>query len=198
MKNSKWMLVALAALQAQAAVLQVTAAERYQLDSSNTQVSFVVQHLGIQWITARFSDISGEFVIDPTGSSSRVDVSVGIASLDTSEPRWNERLRSHEWLDVERYPRMTYHSSSIERTDQRAVANGELTLHGVTRPIVLDVTLLKCAASGGCQFAAHGRIRRSEYGLPHGFWTGGDQVQIHISGALGAAAAGSLTLRGGQ
>jgi polyisoprenoid-binding protein YceI len=187
-KNSKWMLVALAVLQAQAAVPQVTAAERYRLDSSNTQVSFAIQHLGIQWITARFSDINGEFVIDPAGSSSRVDVTVGIASLDCSEPRWNERLRSQEWLDVQRYPRMTYHSSSIEQTEQRAVANGELTLHGVTRPIVLNVTFLNCSASGACQFAAHGRIRRSEYGLPHGFWTGGDQVDIRISGALGAAA----------
>src|SRR5438034_6425376 len=114
-KNSKWMLVALAVLQAEAAVPQAPAAERYRLDSSNTQVSFAVQHLGIQWITARFSDISGEFVIDTAGSSSRVNVSVGIASLDTSEPRWNERLRSEEWLDAQRYPRMTYQSSSIEK-----------------------------------------------------------------------------------
>jgi len=57
-------------------------------------------------------------------------------------------------------------------------------LHGVTRPIVLNVSLLKCPSAGHCQFAAHGRIKRSEYGLPHGFWTGGDQVDISISGAL--------------
>jgi len=183
-KNSQWMLVALAVLQAEAAVPQVTAAERYRLDSSNTQVSFVIQHLGIQWITARFSDINGEFVIDPVGSSSRVDVTVGIASLDCSEPRWNERLRSADWLDVQRYPQMTYHSSHIKLGEQRAVASGELTMHGVTRPIVLNVSLLKCASPRNCQFAAHGRIKRSEYGLPHGFWTGGDQVDISISGAL--------------
>jgi len=164
------------------------AAETYRLDAGNTQVSFAVHHLGIQWVTARFSDISGEFVIDPRGSASRVDVSVGIASLECSESRWNERLRSPEWLDVQHYPRMTYHSMSIELADQHATAHGELTLHGVTRPMLLTVSVLQCTSAGTCQFVAHGRIRRSEYGLPHGFWTGGDQVDISISGALGKLA----------
>jgi polyisoprenoid-binding protein YceI len=174
-KNSHWILLALTAL-------RLEAAETYRLDSSNTHVSFAVQHLGIQWVTARFSDISGQFVVDHSGAASRVDVTVGMASLECAEPRWNERLRSADWLDVQRYPQMTYHSSRIEMAGQRAVASGELTLHGVTRPIVLNVSLLKCS-SGHCQFAAYGHINRSEYGLPHGFWAGGDKVDIAISGA---------------
>jgi polyisoprenoid-binding protein YceI len=171
--------------------LRLEAAETYRLDSSNTQVSFTVHHLGIQWVTARFSDISGQFVVDPAGPSSRVDVAVGMASLECDEPRWNERLRSADWLDVQRYPQMTYHSNRIELGGQRAVASGELTLHGVTRPIVLSVSVLKCSSAGNCEFAAHGRIKRSEYGLPHGFWTGGDQVDISISGALAPSADGA-------
>ena len=180
-KNSQWLLIVLTALKLQAA-------ETYRLDSSNTQVSFAVHHLGIQWVTARFSDISGQFVVDQAGPASRVEVTVGMASLECGEPRWNERLRSADWLDVQRYPQMTYHSSRIELGEQRAVASGELTLHGVTRPILLNVSLLKCSAAGNCQFAAHGRIKRSEYGLPHGFWSGGDQVDISISGALAPTA----------
>jgi polyisoprenoid-binding protein YceI len=178
-KNSQWLLLALLAV-------PVQASEQYRLDSGNTQVSFAVHHLGIQWVTARFSDISGQFIIDPSGAASHVEVSVGMASLDCSEPRWNARLRSADWLDVEHYPRMTYHSIHIELSEQRGIAHGELTLHGMTRPIVLEVTELKCPTPVSCQFAAHGRIRRSEYGLPHGFWTGGDQVDINISGTLGA------------
>jgi polyisoprenoid-binding protein YceI len=176
-KNSQWILIALSAL-------RLEAAETYRLDSSNTHVSFSVQHLGLQWMTARFSDIGGQFVVDHSGAAIRVDVTVAMASLQCDEPRWNERLRSADWLDVQRYPQMTYHSSRIELGGQRAVASGELTLHGVTRPIVLNVSLLKCSSAGHCQFAAYGRIKRSEYGLPHGFWTGGDQVDITISGAL--------------
>jgi polyisoprenoid-binding protein YceI len=178
-KNSQWLLIVLTAL-------RLEAAETYRLDASNTQVSFTVHHFGIQWIAARFLDISGQFVVDRQAAASRVDVTVGMASLESGEPRWNERLRSADWLDVQRYPQMTYHSSHIEMSAQQAVANGELTLHGVTRPIVLNVSLLKCSAAGSCEFAAHGRIKRSEYGLPHGFWSGGDQVDIAISGALAA------------
>jgi polyisoprenoid-binding protein YceI len=158
------------------------AAEQYRLDSTNTQVSFVVQHLGFQFISARFPDIAGEFVLDRSGAHSRVDVSVGITTLECSEPHWNERLRSAEWLDAERFPRMTFHSSHIDVGEEHAIASGDLTLHGVTRPVVLTVTFVSCPEGGDCQFAAHGRIRRSEFGLPHGFWSGGDQVDIAISG----------------
>jgi polyisoprenoid-binding protein YceI len=177
-KNSQWMLILLLA------TLRSEAAETFRLDSSNTQVAFAIQYLGMQWMSARFSDISGEFVLDPAGPASRVDVTVGAASLDSNQPRWNERLRSAEWLDVERYPRMIYHSKSIVLDEEHGVANGELTLHGVTRPLVLTVSLTRRSVRGRCQFAAHGRIRRSEFGLPHGFWTGGDQVEISISGSI--------------
>jgi polyisoprenoid-binding protein YceI len=157
-------------------------AEHYALDSTNTQVSFVVQHLGIQWISARFPDVNGEFVLDRGGARSRVDVTVGIASLECSEASWNDRLRSAQWLDAARYPQMSYHSSHIELQDEHAIASGVLTLHGITRAVVLTVTLVNGPAGGACQFAAHGRIRRSEFGLPHGFWSGGDQVEIAING----------------
>jgi polyisoprenoid-binding protein YceI len=158
------------------------AAERYQLDSTNTQVSFLVQHLGLQFVSARFHQLTGELVLDRGGEQSRVDVTVDVASLECSEPHWTDRLRSAEWLDAGRYPQMTYHSSHIELADQHAIANGDLTLHGVTRPVVLTVTVLECPTVRECQFAAHGRIRRSEFGLPHGFWSGGDQVEIAING----------------
>jgi polyisoprenoid-binding protein YceI len=160
------------------------AGDLYRLSSTNTQVAFFVQHLGFQFVNARFSDISGEFVLDRQGPESRVDVTVGIASVECDDPHWNGRLRSAEWLDAQRYPQMTYHSSHIELEGQRAVASGDLTLHGITRPVVLTVTLLNCPTAGECQFAAHGRIRRSEFGLPHGFWSGGDQVDIAISGTI--------------
>jgi polyisoprenoid-binding protein YceI len=183
-KNSQWVLVLLLLACVLAVAVEVHAGERYRLDSSNTQVSFAIQHLGFQWVSARFSDISGEFILDRAGPLSRVDVTVGIASLESSDTRWNDRLRSAEWLDAQRYPHMTYHSSNIELDEQRAVASGDLTLHGVTRPVVLTVSLLNCPTGGRCQFIAHGRIRRSEFGLPHGFWSGGDQVDISISGAV--------------
>ena len=160
------------------------ASETFRLDSGNTRVSFAVQRLGVQWVTARFDDINGQFTLDRVGTESRVDVRVGIASLECNEPHWNDRLRSAEWLDVQRYPQMIYHSSRVELSATQAVASGELTLHGITRPVILAVTLQNCTSGGQCEFSAHGHLRRSEYGLPHGFWTGGDQVDIYISGSV--------------
>jgi polyisoprenoid-binding protein YceI len=165
------------------------ATETFRLDSSNTRVSFAVQRLGVQWVTARFADVNGQFTVDRTGAASRVDVSVGIASLDCNEPRWNDRLTSAEWLDAQRYPRMIYHSSTIELDQDRAIASGELTLHGVTQPVVLNVSLQNCSTAGTCQFSAHGHIKRSQFGLPHGIWSGGDQVDIYISGMVAGGGA---------
>ncbi len=186
-KNSLWLLALLLAG-------PVQPAELYRVDSANTQVTFAVESLGIQWVSARFADIHGEIILDAAGRGSRVDVIVAIASLDSNDARWNERLRSPEWLDARRYPQMIFHSSNIQLTDDRAVATGELTLHGRTRPIVLTISLHDCTSAGVCRFSANGHIRRSEYGLPNGFFSGGDRVEIAIGGALNGAvrqAAGS-------
>src|SRR3954465_8803614 len=106
------------------------AAEQHSLDSTNTQVSFVVQHLGLQLASAHFVDISGEFVLDRGGPHSRVDVSVGIASPQCNDARWNDGVRHADWLDAARYPRMIYHSNHIEVDELHAMASGDLTLHG--------------------------------------------------------------------
>jgi polyisoprenoid-binding protein YceI len=162
-------------------------AEVYNLDSGATRVGFDIERFGLHWVSAHFRDFSGDFEFDRTGSASRVDVTVQTESVDCGDSRWNPHLRSPEWLDVAQYPLMTYHSRHIEFDgDDRARASGELTLHGVTRPVVLDVSQLRCPdagrAQGSCQFMARARVRRSDYGLPHGFWTGGDQVDITITG----------------
>ena len=81
---------------------------------------------------------------------------------------------------------MSFHSNHVEfDADGGAVASGELTLHGVTRSIGLEISGLSCSPDGGsgdhCSFIARARIRRSDYGFAHGFWIGGDLVDIAIS-----------------
>src|SRR5581483_830623 len=158
--------------------LRAETADRYRLDSANTRVAFEVQRFGIRWVTAHFREVSGELVLDRSERSSVVDVKVGIGSVDCSDPHWNERLKSTEWLDAGRYPWMTFRAADIELADGRATARGQLTLHGITRPVTLNVTFADCKAGNACEFDGHARVKRSEFGLPHGFWTGGDQVEI--------------------
>jgi polyisoprenoid-binding protein YceI len=179
-RRACWLLLALSLLPAQAA-------DVFRLDAANTRISFNIQHFGVLWFSARFPDFSGDFVLDRRGAASRVDVSVQMASLDCNDSRWNGRLRSADWLDVQRFPQMTFHSGQVEYNGEgQALASGELTLHGVTRTIGLEISRLSCpdpaAAGDSCSFVAHALIRRSDYGLAHGFWIGGDQVEIAISG----------------
>jgi polyisoprenoid-binding protein YceI len=169
------------------ALMSASAADVYDLDSDATRVGFDIERFGLHWVTAHFRLFQGDFVFDRTGSASRVDVTVQTESIDCGDSGWNPHLRSSEWLDVQRFPQMTYRSRQIQfEGDDRAEASGELTLHGVTRPVVLKVSQLQCSGPAGtkrvCRFLAQARVRRSDYGLPHGFWTGGDQVDITING----------------
>ena len=160
----------------------------HHLDGSNTRITFEVERLGVDWFSAAFPEVSGEFVPAADGSGGRLSVSVRMASLESRSPYWNERLRSPQWLDAARYPEMTFRSTGIElEGTQRAQVRGELTLHGVTRPLTLSVTDIDCpearAAPGDhCRFLGRGMLRRSEFGLPHGFWQGGDAVEIVVRG----------------
>jgi polyisoprenoid-binding protein YceI len=180
MKSASWVLLSLSLLCTQTP-------DMYRLDPVNTRISFNIQHFGVLWVSARFPDFSGGFVLDRFGSSSRVDVSVQMASVACEDSRWNARLRSADWLDVQRYPQMSFYSNHVDfEGDGRAVASGELTLHGVTKTVGLEISRLSCSQATGsgdsCSFVAHARIKRSDYGIAHGFWIGGDMVDIAISG----------------
>jgi polyisoprenoid-binding protein YceI len=127
MTRTSWLLLCFA-------LLPVQSAELHRLDGGNTRISFNIQHFGVLWVGARFPDFSGAFVLDPRGVSSRVDVSVQMATVECTDSLWNTRLRSAEWLDVQRYPQMTFHSTRVDFVgDGAALASGELTLHGITQ-----------------------------------------------------------------
>jgi polyisoprenoid-binding protein YceI len=180
MRSASWLLLSLSLLRAQAA-------DMYGLDPVNTRISFNIRYFGTPWVSARFPDFGGQFVLDRRGVASRVDVSIQMASVDCHDTYWNDRLRSPDWLDVQRYPQMSFHSENVEfQGSDRAVASGELNLHGITRRVELEISQLSCpaasAAGDTCSFVAHARVKRSDYGFAHGLWIGGNQVDIAISG----------------
>jgi polyisoprenoid-binding protein YceI len=185
--------------------LSVRAAELYRLDSANTRVSLDVLMFGFAHITARFDEISGELApglsVKPgaaaaAATAGRVDVTIRTASLKCDNTRWNARLLSSTWFDAERYPEIVYRSDRIDFDAYgRPVVSGHLTLHGQTRDLVLSVNRWVCPEGARptdtCSFDAHGRLRRSDYDLPHGLFEGGDEVEISIEGVN----AGPLTTR---
>jgi polyisoprenoid-binding protein YceI len=168
--------------------LQAGAASGYHLDAGNTRLSFAVNRFGLRWMSAQFRELGGEFVLDRSGRGGRLDVAVLTASIECADAYWSERLRSPEWLDTAQFPVMLYRSTRIDfEGGTRAKVYGDLTLHGVTRPVTLTVTDIHCAESEGgggpCSFAAQAQLKRSEFRLPHGFWQGGDAVEIFVRGS---------------
>jgi polyisoprenoid-binding protein YceI len=160
----------------------------YHLTGANTHVSFEVRRLGLRLFSAEFHQLDGDFVLDPSGDGGGLSVVVQMQSIDCHDPGWNVRLRSPAWLDVEKYPEMTFHSHAIHLDGRhRATVEGELTLHGVTKTLLFTFSDIDCDLSGSdagrtCHFFGRTQIRRSDFRLPHGFWEGGDVVDILVRG----------------
>jgi len=163
----------------------VAAGSAHQLDGANTHVSFDIERLGLRWFSVEFRELRGEFAPAPDGQEPHLTVVVRTASVDARSAYWNERLRSPQWLDTERFPEMVFRSTAIRfEPGSQATVQGELTLHGVTRPLTLLISDLDCpqVVPAGCRFLGRASLRRSEFGIPHGFWVGGDRVQILVRG----------------
>jgi polyisoprenoid-binding protein YceI len=164
----------------------------WSIDPAHTNVEFAVRHLMITTVKGRFTAVEGTAVLDEANpAASTVEITVQVASIDTREPQRDAHLRSADFFDAEKYPTLTFRSSGVqEATADGFTLTGDLTLHGVTRPVTLDVLQEGRARDpwGGerAGYAATTRIKRSDFGLT---WnqlleTGGlavsDEVKISL------------------
>lgn len=175
----------------------VTAPARTQwtIDAVHSNVEFSIRHLMIATVKGRFSDVAGTVVIDDADpTQSEIDVRIGVASIDTRVAQRDEHLRSADFFDVATFPTLTFKSRKVAVDDNRLTVTGDLTIRGVSREVVLDVT------SHGQQkdpwggeragFEATGKIKRSDFGLTWnqaleaGGVAVGDEVKISIDAEL--------------
>jgi polyisoprenoid-binding protein YceI len=116
-------------------------AEDWKLDTSHTDVSFKVRHLAISNVRGTFKKVTGNLDFDaknPTKAS--VEILVDLSTVDTDEPKRDDHLRSPDFFDVSKYPEMKFVSKKVKKAGKGKLAvTGDLTLHGVTKEIVLDV-----------------------------------------------------------
>jgi polyisoprenoid-binding protein YceI len=145
----------------------------WQVDPAHTNVEFAVKHLMIATVRGRFSDVTGTVTVAGRDfSQAVVETVIGVSSIDTRDPRRDAHLKSPDFFDVERFPAITFRSLRVERASPdgdhfRLV--GDLTLHGVTKEIVLDATLQGLAKDGQgssrAGFSATGTINRKDFDL---------------------------------
>lgn len=152
-------------------------ADSYTFDKDHTKIVFVYNHLGMSNQYGRFDGFDGEVEFNAEKmNTGRANVSIDVASIDTDVPKLDEHLRSEEFFDATKHPKITFKSTEVRQTGAKALQIvGDLTIKGKTRPVVLDATfnyigehpLAKfIKAYAGVQYAsfsAKTRIRRSEF-----------------------------------
>ncbi|MFC8074434.1 YceI family protein [Streptomyces sp. NPDC057307] len=142
----------------------------WNLDPAHSSVATVAQHLGISSVRGRFTEFGGRIEIAAVPEHSRVDAVIDATSIDTGNGMRDKHLRSPDFLDVERFPEITYHSTGISQSGpDRWSVRGELSLHGVVRKVALDLSYLGTGPDpwGGVRaaFRATTELRRDDFAM---------------------------------
>ena len=171
-----------------AASFSAQAADKYDIDPTHTQVQFTYNHMGFSNITGRFDEVSGDFqfdAADPTQSS--VSITIPVASISTGVDKLDEHLLKADFFDATQFPTATFTSTGVTVAGEGKLAvAGDLTIHGVTRPVVMDVTINKVgehpmSKKPAAGFDASFDIKRSEFGVGGYAPAVSDEVRIEIT-----------------
>lgn len=154
----------------------------YTIDPTHSFVEFRIQHLGYSWLYGRFNDIKGSFSHDDAkASKSRFSVEIGTASVDSNHAERDKHLRSSDFLDVAKFPKAVFKS----RTFDGSKLVGALTLHGVTKEIVIDVKKVGEGKDpwGGYRagFIGTTKLDRSDFGISYNLGPTGNVMDFELS-----------------
>ena len=163
----------------------------YSIEPSHTQVTFSVSHFGFTEYSGLFSGASGSLQIDPAHpATAKLEVSMPVASVQTTSAKLDGELKGDQWFDAARFPTATFASTKVTPAGSgRATIAGNLTLHGVTRPVILQARFVGAGVnpldkSETIGFSATGTIKRSAFGVKQYVPLVGDDVTLSIAGAF--------------
>ena len=142
----------------------------FVLDKSHTEVGFIARHLMVSKVRGRFTDFEGTIVVADDPSESSVEVIIQAASINTNDENRDKHVRTNDFLSTDEFPALTFRSTKVELSSGGDwKVNGDLTVRGVTRPIVLDVqfegVIQDPWGNQRLGFAATGEIDRNDFGV---------------------------------
>ncbi|MEJ2609752.1 MAG: YceI family protein [Candidatus Thiodiazotropha sp.] len=164
-------------------------AEEYIIDNKGAHafIQFRIKHLGYSWLYGRFNDFGGRFTYDEKDpSAAKISVDIKPASIDSNHAERDKHLRSEEFLYVDKYPMAKFVSTSFEESgSDKATLKGDLTLRGVTKPVVIDVTHVGHGDDpwGGYRRGFFGttEISLADFGVPFDLGPASRMVQLDLS-----------------
>lgn len=163
-------------------------AAKYNIDPTHTQVEFTYSHFGFSNITGRFDQVSGEFELVPENlAKSRISVEIPITSMSTGVAKLDTHLQGPDFFDAEKFPTASFKSSMVHVVSEKELhVMGNLTIHGVSKPVTLNVTVNKMAEHPMRKIPAAGfdasvTIKRSDFGIGAYVPAVSDEVTIRIT-----------------
>jgi polyisoprenoid-binding protein YceI len=166
---------------------QIQAADNYGIDPMHSGVNFKIQHIGLSWIYGRFNSYSGTFSIDPEDAGKcTFELKINTESIDTNNKQRDGHLRSPDFFNVKQFPAITFESTGVKAIKDGFEVTGNLTMHGVTKPVTFALVGGKKAQFMGAQrtgFSTELVIKRSEFevGNPKFGNALGEDVHVAIS-----------------
>jgi polyisoprenoid-binding protein YceI len=166
----------------------VAAPIKYDIDPNHTQVVFSWNHFGFSHPAGYFEKVEGNFQFDPADPTrSSIAVTIPISSMHTGVAKLDADLQSVDFFDAAKFPTATFKSTRVQKVGARGLkVSGDLTIHGVTRPAVLDVTINKIgeqpmAGRAAAGFDAKTTIKRSDFGIAKYGPNVSDEIAIAIT-----------------
>jgi len=161
----------------------------YVIDTTGAHafIQFKIKHLGYSWLLGRFDKFSGSFSYDETNpAAAKVSVKIDPASIDSNHAERDKHLRSKGFLDVDQYPEAAFVSTSFsDQGNGKALLKGNLTLHGVTKEITIDVNHIGAGDDpwGGYRsgFEGHTQLTLKDFGIQSDLGPASQTVELYLS-----------------
>jgi len=186
------------AVVAQAAMTKVSAEVQpgdYKLDSAHGKITWSVDHLGFSTYVGQFVNVQAELKLDPANpSASTLTATIPLTDVASNSDGLNKHLQTADFFDTANHPVATFRSTRIMiDADEpgEATVHGDLTLRGVTGPVVMEVEFNQAGPTRGgykAGFDGEATIKRSDFGITFGLPALGDEVKLHIEGEFVMAA----------
>jgi polyisoprenoid-binding protein YceI len=163
----------------------VASAATYEVDPTHSFVQFRIKHLGFSWLYGRFNTLSGELSYDAEQpEASTIAVEIDTNSVDTNHAERDKHLRGEDFLDVSKYPSATFKSTKFTPEGEGGTLEGELTLHGVTKPITIEVTKIGEGTDpwGGYRagFSGTTTLTRKDFGIDYDLGPAAESMELEL------------------